>query len=174
MTLSVALTAFALTGAVSDVRTRRIPNWLVLAGLVTALALRAGWGLLPFWHGVLGAGVALLVGFPLFALRAFGGGDVKFLVACAAFVGFPLLGLSAVFAAAFGGVLAVGMMVHQKLHLVLMVRTMELARSAVTLGRAGERMTLQDEGALTAPYGVAIAAGCLLVWFGRAGGWLPW
>jgi prepilin peptidase CpaA len=172
--LSVGLLLFAVAGAASDIRTRRIPNVLIAVGLAVALVLRAGLGLGPLWHGVAGAGVALAAGFPLFALRAFGGGDIKFMVACGAFVGLPLLGLSALFVAAFGGVLAVGVMLHQRLHLVVVLRTMELARNAATLGRSGERMTLQDEGAVTAPYGVAIAAGCLLVWFGRAGGWLPW
>jgi prepilin peptidase CpaA len=172
--VSAALVIFALWGAASDVRSRRIPNQLVAAGLAAALILRAGLGLVPLWHGVAAAAVALAVGFPLFALRAFGGGDVKFMVACAAFVGLPLLGLSALFAAAFGGLLAVGIIMKQRLHFVVYVRTMDLARRALTFGRSGERMTLQDEGALTAPYGVAIAAGFLLAWFGRAGGWLPW
>lgn len=171
--LSAALAAFALSGAVSDIRTRRIPNALVLAGLVTALVLRAGWGLAPLFDGVAAAALALVFGFPLFAIRAFGGGDIKFMVACAAFVGLPLVGLSALFAAAFGGVLAVGMMMHRKVHFVMFLRARDLAKSAFSLGRSGERMTLQDEGALTAPFGVAIAAGCLLAWFGRAGGWLP-
>lgn len=173
MALSIGLTGFALAGALSDVRTRRIPNALVLAGLALAFVLRAAWGISPLLEGLAGAAVAFAVGFPLFALRAFGGGDVKFLVACAAFVGLPLLGWSALFAAAFGGVLAVGIVLRQRVPLVAVTRTLGLARSAVTLGRAGERMTLEQEGAITAPYGVAIAAGCLLVWFGSAGGWLP-
>jgi prepilin peptidase CpaA len=171
--LGISLTVFALAGAFSDIRTRRIPNALVLAGLVVALALRGAMGLTPLLDGLAAAGVALAFGLPLFALRAFGGGDVKFMVACAAFVGLPVLGLSALFAGAFGGLLAVGMMMQKRVHLVMFLRTMDLARSAVTFGRSGERMTLQDEGALTAPFGVAIAAGCLLAWFGRAGGWLP-
>jgi prepilin peptidase CpaA len=172
--LSVSLTVFALIGALTDVRERRIPNRLVLAGLATALILRAVWGLEPFWHGVGGAGLALAVGFPLFALRAFGGGDVKFLIACGAFVGLPLLWLSALFTAVFGGVLALVVMIGRRVPLVVIMRTWGLAQNAASFGQAGERMTLEDEGALTAPYGVAIAAGCLLAWFGRAGGWLPW
>jgi len=56
---------------------------------------------------------------------------------------------------------------------VAMARVRELVRSALTLGREGERMLVTDEGALVAPYGVAIAVGTLLAWFGAAGGWIP-
>lgn len=171
--LTFALTSFALAGAVSDVRTQRISNRLVVAGLVVALALRAAWGLGPLWHGVAGGLIALAVGFPLFALRAFGGGDVKFLVLCGAFVGLPLVGRTALYAAAAGGLLALGVIAWRRLPLVAALRTWDLLKATLTFGRHGERMTLHDPGAIAAPYGVAIAAGALLVWFGDAGGWLP-
>jgi prepilin peptidase CpaA len=173
VTFSLAFAAFAVAGAVSDARTHRIPNRLVLAGLVAALLLRALWGLGPLWHGVAGLLIGLAFGFPLFLLRAFGGGDVKFLAVCGAFVGLPLIGRAALWAAVAGGLLAVYVIVQQRVPLVAWVRIRQLALSAFTLGRRGERMTLQDEGALVAPYGVAIAAGALLAWFGTAGGWIP-
>jgi prepilin peptidase CpaA len=168
--LSITLTCFAVAGAVSDARTKRIPNRLVLAGLAAALLLRAAWGMEPFWHGVAGAALAMAVGFPLFALRALGGGDVKFLIACGAFVGLPLIGWAALYAAAAGGLLAVWVMLRRGVPLVVMSRAADLMRSAVTFGRAGERMTLQDEGAIAVPYGIAIAAGAMVAWFSVAGG----
>jgi prepilin peptidase CpaA len=171
--LSLALTAFAIAGAVGDVRTKRIPNRLVLAGLAAALVIRAGSGWLPLAHGLGGAALALAIGFPLFALRAFGAGDVKFLSMCGAFVGLPLIGKSALFAGAAGGVLALVVIAQRRLPLVAALRTWNLMRMAATLGQEGERMTLQDQGAIAAPYAVAIAAGVLLAWFGTAGGWIP-
>lgn len=171
--LSVALTSFAVAGAVSDARTAKIPNRLILVGLAVALLLRAAWGLEPLWQGVAAAALALAVGFPLFALRALGGGDVKFLVACGAFVGLPLVGWASLYAAACGGLLVAYATLRRGVPLVVAQRTMELFRSAVTFGRAGERMTLQDEGAMTVPYGLAIAAGALIAWFGKAGGLVP-
>jgi prepilin peptidase CpaA len=173
MALSVALTSFGILGAISDVRSRRIPNRLILAGLAAALVLRAAWGLTPLWQGVAGALVAFAVGFPLFALRAFGGGDVKFLVLCGAFVGLPLIGRAALFAAAAGGLLAVWVIVQRRTPLVAWLRTRNLLQSLLTFGRQGERLTLQDPGAMAAPFGVAIAAGALIAWFGSAGGWIP-
>ncbi|HEX6309306.1 MAG TPA: A24 family peptidase [Longimicrobiales bacterium] len=173
MVLSLVITVFALAGAFADVRTRRIPNRLVLAGLVTALVVRAGWGVAPLWEGVAGGAVALLVGFPLFALGAFGAGDVKFLSVCGALVGLPLVGETILFSAAAGLFVAVAVVARRRLPMVAALRSWNLLVSAVTLGRAGGRMKLTDEGVITAPYGVAIAAGALLVWFGAAGGLMP-
>jgi prepilin peptidase CpaA len=173
LAMSIGLSAFAVAGAVSDAGTQRIPNRLILAGLAIALVLRAAMGPEALWHGAAGALIAFAVGFPLFALRAFGGGDVKFLVACGAFVGLPLIGKAALYAGAAGGLLALWVIARRRLPLIAALRTWDLLRSVVTLGRRGERMTLQDQGAIAAPYGVAIAAGTLIVWFGTAGGWIP-
>ena len=72
------LAAVTLVAALTDMRSRRIPNWLCATGVVLGFALNA-W--LYGWAGVgsagKGFGLALLFYVPLFALRAMGGGDVK-------------------------------------------------------------------------------------------------
>src|SRR3970282_986 len=70
-----------------DVTRRRIPNPLVLMGLLAGLALRVpgGWG--PLASGLAGAGLAFAITFPLFMLRGLGGGDVKLFAAVGAFMG---------------------------------------------------------------------------------------
>ena len=171
--LSLALVAFAVAGATSDVRAQRIPNGLVLAGLAAALILRAFWGGLPLWHGFTGATIALLIGLPLFLLRAVGGGDLKFLAVCGAFVGLPLVGRAVLWAGVAGGVVALWVVFRRGVPLVAWHRTKELLKAGLSLGKSGNRFTIEDQGALTAPYGVAIAAGALLAWFGTAGGWIP-
>lgn len=173
LALSVALTVFAVAGAVNDICTRRVSNALVLAGLFAALLLRAGSGGVPLVYGVAGATIALTLGFPLFALGAFGGGDIKFMMACGAFLGLPLIGRAALFSAAAGGVLALLVIGKRRVSLVAMQRTSDLWRSLLTFGRQGERMTVQEQGAIVAPYAVAIAVGTLLAWFGAAQGWMP-
>jgi hypothetical protein len=40
-----------------------------------------------------------------------------------------------------------------------------MIRRWLTLGRSGETRTLQSPGAVTVPYGVAIAAGSIVWWF---------
>ena len=71
-----------VAAAWSDLRRRRIPNAVVLPGLAAAMFSsfhEYGWsvGLLP---SIYGAGVALLLTLPMYALRALGAGDVKLMM----------------------------------------------------------------------------------------------
>ena len=73
--LICVLLAFA---AWSDIRRRVLPNWTALAILVVALigvAAGPGFGALP--SHLVHFGLALLVGFALFAIKWIGGGDAK-------------------------------------------------------------------------------------------------
>ncbi|QZD91814.1 prepilin peptidase [Qipengyuania xiapuensis] len=84
-----ALSVTSGLGALLDVVTRKLPNWLSLLMLVGGLGFGFaldGWtGLgLHFLHAVL----ALGLGYLLFIWGVFGGGDGKFYAACAAF--FPV------------------------------------------------------------------------------------
>ena len=82
------LTVMLLWAAVTDIRTRRIRNWLTLSLLLTGFLQ----SFLPL-HTVVPASAALgmLVGFglqfPLFAIGARGAGDVKLLAAIGAWTG---------------------------------------------------------------------------------------
>jgi prepilin peptidase CpaA len=101
--------AIALVAVVFDVRTRRIPNWLTFGAAAAALAYGA-------WSGGLSglgtAGAGWLAGaalfFPFFALGGMGAGDVKLLAALAAWLGPAESVWLAMFAAAAGGVLGLG------------------------------------------------------------------
>src|SRR5262245_7652783 len=87
--LSATSLASALAIAVwSDVKSRRIPNKLVLAGTIVAFALQtvlpAGAGLLNpqggslgFLSALAGFGVGFAVLLPVYLMRAMGAGDVK-------------------------------------------------------------------------------------------------
>ena len=74
-------------GAVAlwDIRTRRIPNSLILVGLILGLVLAIFKG--DFVTAISGAGLALTLGIIPFALRALGGGDVKAAIVVGLFVG---------------------------------------------------------------------------------------
>jgi len=83
----------AWIAALSDVRTRTIPNWLTLPVLVIA---PLGWGLamspLAILESVAGAFLCGLVPYVLFRASGAGGGDVKLFAALGAIVG-PSRGL---------------------------------------------------------------------------------
>jgi prepilin peptidase CpaA len=163
----VVITVFVSTAAWWDASAHRIPNQLTVMGLAAALVLRAPRGLDAFVEGLAGVGIALLVSLVLYALRAIGGGDVKLLAAVGAFLGSTqivgALGLIAVLGAAF----ALLSVVRKGVLPLLIFNTLDLVRSWRTLGQAGQSRKLESPAALTIPYGVPIAVGTLIWWFGK-------
>lgn len=161
VSLTTMLVLLVGAGAVCDLRTRRIPNLLTVGALALALALRAvlGGGMLV--EGVQGAALALAVTFPLFAVRALGGGDVKLLMAAGALLGPAATLVALLLSAVVGWVLALGVVVRRRAVLPVLVSCGELVRYWITAGRAGSMPRLDAPGALAIPYGVAIAVGSL-------------
>lgn len=99
--------ALAVVAAAFDLRSRTIPNWIPAAILVWGLIASTA-GLLPIdlVGSLIGLAIGAVITLPLFAVRAFGGGDVKLACACCACLG----GLGAVYlltaTALVGGILA--------------------------------------------------------------------
>src|SRR5438309_1099284 len=77
----------ALIAGWTDWRTRRIPNWLTVAGALIGLFANAARG----WQGVVysleGLGLGLVLLFPLVLVRGIGAGDWKLVGAIGAFLG---------------------------------------------------------------------------------------
>lgn len=141
-----------------DWRTRRIPNWLTVPGLLIGLIVSAGLRV-PGWQSSLeGAGVCLGVLLPFVMLRALGAGDWKLMGALGAF-----LGLQRTIVVLLGTVLIAGIM-----SLVEVVRqgkvketfrnmcTILVAYSTFHVNNAGT-FTLDNPGSLKVPFGVAAA-----------------
>src|SRR5581483_12325541 len=86
--LQPVLLAVAITAGVYDIRSRRIPNWVALTGLLLGLIGNTAIFHLPGLRAaVLGMGLALLVYFPLYLVRGMGAGDVKLMGAIGAITG---------------------------------------------------------------------------------------
>lgn len=143
-----ALTALLVIGAVSDMRTRRLPNWLCLALLVLGLvyAYYLGGFALTGWHFA-HAMIAMVIGAGIFAAGIMGAGDAKFYAGLAAF--FPLSeGLNLLLWVSIAGIVSI-------LSWMILRRVLPFKKP--------------EEGSLHAkfPYGVAIAIGGILVaWAG--------
>ncbi|MDV7269942.1 prepilin peptidase [Thioclava sp. A2] len=76
-----------VAAALSDLRRLKIPNSYVLVAVVIFLGVAPVLLTLDdLGARVLGAGIALAIGFVLFGLRLFGGGDVKMMAALMLFV----------------------------------------------------------------------------------------
>ncbi|ABE44462.1 A24 family peptidase [Polaromonas sp. JS666] len=173
--IAAVLLVLVAVAAGFDLKSRRIPNWLVLMGLITSLALQiifSGIGGFKAW------GLGLLVGFgvflPLYLLRAMGAGDVKLMAMVGAFLG-PVSALGAVLTTlVVGGALAIAV----ALRCGILKNTLKNIRFALTLalykGLSGGGMQLEQPStsAGNLPYAVAIAVGTLghllLVGSGRA------
>lgn len=162
---SVAVAVVMVLALGWDVRTRRIPNALTLSGVVAGLALRAPLGMAAVASGLAGAGIALLLSLPLFALGGLGGGDAKLLVAAGAFLGPQALFTAALMAGVLGGLMAVAVMIRGKVWIPVLLNCKDLLLNLFTLGRVGERPSLDSPGAIKIPYGVAISVGTLATWF---------
>lgn len=166
-----------------DITQRRIPNWLVLAGLLAGASyslvapLETGSQVIPgseigLSKSLLGALTGFSIMLPLYALRAMGGGDVKLMAAIGAFLGpmqvlgaalltFVAGGVLSLIAALWSGSL---MRVLGNLRLIGMV-TMSGRSTGLSL------KDVQTTGRL--PYGIAITIGTgLQVWLAARGGWI--
>ncbi|HEY0291350.1 MAG TPA: prepilin peptidase [Hansschlegelia sp.] len=149
----VILPALVVVAAVSDLMTMTIPNRLVLALTIAfaAAAPAAGFGVEQvFWHLAAG-GLVLAIGVLLFIPGWIGGGDAKLAAALALWLGTePLLAWFALFAL-IGGALTLAIIYYRKAPLPL------------RFDRVGWAARLHDPRA-GVPYGVALAAGTLLMW----------
>lgn len=135
-----------------DLASYTIPNRLS-AAIVAAFAVFAAVSGLPgaAWGSHLAAGlVALAAGFALFAAGWIGGGDAKLFAATALWFGFGDLMSYALIAAVLGGGLTLGLLVMRRIPLPgVLIRQGWIAR-------------LHDDRS-GVPYGVALAAGALVV-----------
>ena len=156
-----SLVVLFTAACVSDLRTRRIPNWLVLATALvgTVLAVVAKSWFAGLIQSGTGLGTGLLIWVPFYALGMLGAGDVKLFAAASTFLG-PRSAIEASFyTALYGGVLALGYMLARSgvastlIRVSQGVRQPELLRNDPSLQR--RRM----------PYALAIAAGVLTVVF---------
>lgn len=82
--LSLLAIAISAAGALIDVRSRKLPNWLcLLLGLAAAASAVVNFGGAGLLSSGLHAVIALVLGAALFALKAIGAGDAKFYGAAA-------------------------------------------------------------------------------------------
>ncbi|MFB3829726.1 MAG: prepilin peptidase [Bryobacteraceae bacterium] len=165
--IQAVLAALVIAAAAYDIRFRRIPNRLSLAGFLAGLAMNTAFG---GWEGLKASAGGFALAFCgyllLYLIHAMGAGDVKLMGAVGALAGASCWLYIFVVTAIFGGVAAV----------VLSLARGRLRRTLWNVGfviselshlrapyLAREDLDVKSKKALTLPHGVSIAVGTLAV-----------
>ena len=169
LALKIALITLAISAGLYDLRTRKIPNWLNLSGLVLGLGLNA---LLLHGHGVvvalLGLGLSLLIYIPLYLVRGMGAGDVKLMAAVGSIAGPHNWLVIFVVTALLGGLVAFAL-VFLKGRIQETLSNLATILGELVRGKAPFRkdpaLDMRSPRSLGLPHGSVIALGCLAFLF---------
>lgn len=156
--LNFVISAFLLGAVICDVSSHRLPNWLLLFGLLVALTLQVwlnGISGLGYWVAGLLTGLVLLL--PLYILGGMAAGDVKLMAVVGSFLGSN----GALWAGSYS------LMVGAILGIIYLICKGHLGRFAMrywvmAITRCRIQVDENDAARHRFPYAVAIAAGTLL------------
>ncbi|MCB1907095.1 MAG: prepilin peptidase [Rhodocyclaceae bacterium] len=165
MTTPISILISILTVACwFDMRERRVPNALILAGMLIAPVL--GWaeaGAPGIGSALAGLAAGLAVLLPFFVLRMVGAGDVKLMSVVGGFTGAAALLPIALYTFIAGGLLAAVSLLATRSG-AQALSNFRLLLLSMTSRVSGASVTTADLGLKTAcrlPYAVAIACGVL-------------
>jgi prepilin peptidase CpaA len=160
------LLAVVLAAAVYDVRYRRIPNWLNVAGVLSGIAMNTFLyqGLPGLGFALKGMVLAFVVYLILYALHAMGAGDVKLMAAVGAIVGWEN----------WFGIFLVTAVIGGMMSLILVVTRGRLRKTLFNVGfilnemkngrpayLSNEELDVKSDKAARLPHGATIAVGSL-------------
>lgn len=155
----------------TDLRSRRIPNWLVLPFLAAGLLVSLGpktWHVIGIVPSLEGMGLGLLLFGVLAWMGGMGMGDVKLCAAIGAWVGPKQLFLALVLTGIVGGLMAVIWAASAGFLGELFTGTGNLVFGWKKRGMQQDpEMTLANPRAHKMPYAPAIAIGTLISFFAR-------
>jgi prepilin peptidase CpaA len=148
----------SLAAGWTDLRSRRIPNWLTVPGLLTGVAANT---VLSGWSGLktslLGALVGLALLLPFVLLRSLGAGDWKLAGALGAFTGPAALVDLLLGSVLVAGVMAVALVIYKRRTLQTIRNIGHILVSLATFRLPGSQVSLDNPESLKVPYGVALA-----------------
>jgi len=159
-----------IVATVTDLRSRRIPNWLVVPFLIAGMAvctITGGWqGLGRSVLGVLLAALALGL---FYLVGGMGLGDVKLFAAIGAWIGPHQLVFAFLFMGLAGGVMALAWAIRGGFLKESLSGTADLIFGFRKRGlRPHQTLALTNPGARKMPYAPAIAVGAILSFFALA------
>ena len=146
-----------------DVRTERIPNWLIAAGTVVALTFHAvNSGTFGVLTSVGGLFIAMAILLPFYIAGVMGAGDVKLMAAVGAFTGMPLALLAVGFALGVGVLEAIAILVLRGTGRQTWERYRQMGRTILATGRIVYiRPGQGDAAGESFPFAIAIGVGTI-------------
>src|SRR5688572_22479315 len=159
-------TALLVAACVTDLRWRRIPNWLALALAVLGIgySIAVDPGLAGVGRGVGGLFVGFSIWILFFVVGGMGAGDVKLIAAASAWLGPNGAWRASLVAALLGGILSLVALLAQR-RLREGTQRVAIAMSTMSIAPLGA-VAPDVERRRYLPYGIALAGGALLVaWF---------
>ncbi|MFN2529566.1 MAG: prepilin peptidase [Candidatus Baltobacteraceae bacterium] len=155
-TLQILILVACGAGALSDLRTKRIPNALTASSALLFLGVHFQSGASSFFLALAVVTVAVVLGFFLQSFRFIGGGDVKLIAAVAGGFSYPDCFAFILYTMLAGGILAAATaLVRGSLRASFFNASM-LAYPALFYRTAGYSM---PSAGIKIPYGIAIFAG---------------
>jgi prepilin peptidase CpaA len=154
---------FALSAGITDIRWRKIPNWLTYPAVPLAIILHS---VADGWHGakvaLLGTALGLGLLLPFVLIRSLGGGDWKLVGALGAFFGYHRL----------WEVILYTLLANAVMALAMIIWTRRVGRTLRNIGRMlaaffrfhlpGQDLTIDNPEATKIPFGVAAAVAVLI------------
>jgi len=165
-----AVLGASLVAAVSDLRSRRIPNALTLPLFLTGLAFHAWVG--GFAAASLSLGGAAVAAFPFvvhFVYAGGGAGDAKLMGAIGAWLGLAQGVAALLMVVIAGAVLGLAQAAYQKKFTHITARMADITRSWFAMLSVGQRPVIapmDDAQSLQMPYGVSIFTGVTIAALG--------
>ncbi len=149
---------FSLIAGWMDWRSRRIPNWLTVTGLLAGIAYgSAAFGWAGAKTSLLGAGLGLGLLLPFVVVRSLGAGDWKLIGALGAILGPSRLLVVLLGTILVNGVLALVMIIQKKRVRRTLRNIGILVGSLATFHMPGPELSIDHAEALNVPFGVAVA-----------------
>ena len=164
--LVLCLVARLLVAIITDLTVRKIPNSLIISGLIVSLVgqcfLTEGAGGLNWLAGV---AVAFACFIPLYVLRGMAAGDVKLMMAVGGFVGYPFVFTTVAYSYLAGGAIAISYVLFrgrfkQLLQNLYSLMFDQFIKTSSGVDMYDGKVIKQSVGQL--PFAMAIAIGTLI------------
>ena len=162
MIINVVLIIFIVLSVYTDLRYRKVFNFLIVSAIIIGLGLNfiidGNAGLKNSLAGM-GAGFCFLIIFYL--LEGVGAGDVKFMAAVGALKGMRFVLVGGMYGAVIGGLAAIIILIYKK-RLISVAKMLYYSLLVFLTAKTKESLEFDKKDSFSLPYSVFLSAGMLI------------